>query len=478
MTKKVTPKVVKASRTNRSKAKPKSRSRAVSRRATPSRAIHLRISLHPVSLMVALCVGVLLTASSLSAFGESYDVTASVAAPPPSQPATLTLPSANQHFTTPDIMVQGACPANTYVKLSVDGTFSGSATCQSGTYAIAQSLHSGANLLSVQDYNITDQAGPSTPAVMAHYDVPTTPVTDPPATPPTPPATVPAATPTELHVAEVDDGVSYSSTIGLTSTTSLPTFSGTAPPFSNITILVHSDPVTCLTQADAYGFWSCTLGTELPDGEHTVAISAITPQGVHLRLPIFKIMVSGSAVSIVRTPPASTPPQITIPDYHYQVFLAGNDVPISFVVNGGRGPYTTIIDWGDGTISTYTQAASGVAHYTHTYKATDSTLSQRRIKIRVIDADGATTLSQQSVVIRSPIVASSTSGGNTTSGGWLKSFNLPWLHNYLWILWPGYLIVILMLLSFYLGERRQRDEDHKPVAKRRTTPHHHRKKHA
>jgi hypothetical protein len=479
MAKKVTPKTTKVSptaRSTRSKPAAKHRSRSVSRRAAPSRAIHLRITLHPVSLMVALCVGVLLTASTLSAFGESYEVTASVSAPPPSQAAVLNLPTANQHFTTPDIAVQGGCPANSYIKLFVDGTFSGSAVCQNGSFSIAQSLHSGGNALSVQDYNITDQPGPSTPAVMAYYDTPSTPV-NPPLTP-TPPATTPAATPTELHVSEVDDGVSYSSTIALTSTTSLPTFSGTAPPFSNITILVHSDPITCLTQADAYGFWSCTLATELPDGEHTVTISAITPEGVHLRLPIFKIMVSGSAVSIVRTPPATTPPQIIIPDYHYQVFLAGSDVPISFVINGGRGPYTTIIDWGDGTISTYTQSANGVANYTHNYKASNNPLSQRLIKVRVIDADGATTLSQQSVVIRSPVTAASTNGGNTSSGGLLGTINLPWLHNYLWILWPGYIIIILMLLSFYLGERRQRDEDRKPVVRRRVAPHHHRKKHA
>ena len=54
-----------------------------------------------------------------------------------------------------------------------------------------------------------------------------------------------------------------------------PTFSGTANPNSTVTVTVHSDPISCTTNADADGAWTCTLPSDLPSGEHTVYVSVI-----------------------------------------------------------------------------------------------------------------------------------------------------------------------------------------------------------
>lgn len=59
---------------------------------------------------------------------------------------------------------------------------------------------------------------------------------------------------------------------------SLPVFSGYAYPYAQITVTVHSDPVSCSTVADDTGFWSCQLSVELPAGSHSVYVYATNPE--------------------------------------------------------------------------------------------------------------------------------------------------------------------------------------------------------
>lgn len=55
----------------------------------------------------------------------------------------------------------------------------------------------------------------------------------------------------------------------------LPVFSGMAAPHAVVTVTVHSDPVVCTATASVAGYWSCTLPTELPDGEHMVNVRIV-----------------------------------------------------------------------------------------------------------------------------------------------------------------------------------------------------------
>lgn len=52
------------------------------------------------------------------------------------------------------------------------------------------------------------------------------------------------------------------------------TFSGTTSPNAYVLLTIESDPVTCETQADDEGEWSCTFSEEIPDGYHTLTVSA------------------------------------------------------------------------------------------------------------------------------------------------------------------------------------------------------------
>jgi hypothetical protein len=53
-----------------------------------------------------------------------------------------------------------------------------------------------------------------------------------------------------------------------------PTFSGTATPGAIITVEINSDPIVLTTTAGPDGAWSVTPDQDLPNGDHTVAISA------------------------------------------------------------------------------------------------------------------------------------------------------------------------------------------------------------
>jgi hypothetical protein len=53
-----------------------------------------------------------------------------------------------------------------------------------------------------------------------------------------------------------------------------PTFSGTATPGATITVEIHSDPIILTTIANGAGHWSVTPTQSLPNGEHTVTITA------------------------------------------------------------------------------------------------------------------------------------------------------------------------------------------------------------
>jgi len=58
-----------------------------------------------------------------------------------------------------------------------------------------------------------------------------------------------------------------------------PTFSGTATAGSAVTVTVHSDPITCTATANSKGKWSCTPSQDIPNGDHTVLLAVVAPDG-------------------------------------------------------------------------------------------------------------------------------------------------------------------------------------------------------
>lgn len=95
-----------------------------------------------------------------------------IPSPPPTQAATIAIPTNGQSFTSQPVNVAGLCPANLLIKLYVNSVFSGSAMCTSGSYAIEATLFDGTNSLVAVDYDALNQAGPNSNTVTVSYSGP------------------------------------------------------------------------------------------------------------------------------------------------------------------------------------------------------------------------------------------------------------------------------------------------------------------
>lgn len=414
---------VKATRTTRSKRVPQTRL---------ARPLHKRILLHPLTVFVLLCVGVLVFGATFHTKAESYNVTATVPAVPPASAAVLTLPWQGQHVSAIPFTAQGRCPDQTYVKLYRNNAFSGAVQCSSQSFSIQTHLAAGANQIEAKVYSITDQPGPPSAAVTMYLDDITTPAQPTPTSPPT-----------ELHVSQVDaQGFQQG---GAQRVSTIPTVSGFAPPYATIIVTFHSVVSTCKTQADNEGRWSCTLDHALEPGIHTVEIMATTQNGQQLVFPSFTIQAVPSLASLLRK--LNSNPLSIITEYSFVARRVGQHFDCTMRVSGGTGPYFITVDWGDGQTSTLNTSEAGPIAVSHIYQKS----KQYVLHTTVRDHAGQTATMQTSAVILSKNVgfASVTAGQ-----GWLPQL-LTNMRAWLWVVWPTYALTIFMAISFWLGEREE-----------------------
>lgn len=427
------------------------------------RPLHKRLALHPVSVLLLLCVGVLLAGVTFHGFADSYTVTAEVPAPLPPGPAVITSPADQTHFTAEPVTVSGTCPQNTYVKLYRNSVFDGVATCGAGQTAfhIDTDLSLGSNVLLAQVFNITDEAGPASPPVTLFFDNPIMPPV---------PSPVPVSPPTTLQVLSEDRTVYNRNVIAKVSST--PTITGTAPPYSHIVLTFHSAPLTCATYADGNGNWSCTLAQPLPDGLHTVDITATMPSGEVLHTTLTIEVVS-------QRPLSSSQPFLIRSDFHYQVYKAGQSFGWNLSLSGGSPPYALTIDWGDSSESTIVRTDGSTFVAAHTYNPRSAGRTHYTVKIKAVDNKNASALLQSVAIVDSASAAATICGGapgvaaadltcNVASG--VGPSLLTKARQWLWLLWPAYGIVALMVLSFWLGERQAYQTFFKPKRFRRRHP--------
>ncbi|HSX29822.1 MAG TPA: PKD domain-containing protein [Candidatus Saccharimonadales bacterium] len=398
------------------------------------RPVHKQVLLHPVTVMVLLCVGVLLAGSTFKGLAADLDVTAIVPAELPTDPAVITDPVDGQHFTSEPVIVSGTCPSGSYVKLYRNNAFSGVVQCDvSLTFQITTNLSVGANILDPKVYNFTGQEGPAGTPITVYYDVTSMP-------PPAPedfPAGSSASIPPEGL--SVDNVELYDYTRSdVMPTSNSPTITGFAPPFSDITLTYHSEVRTCLTKADNVGYWSCTLDGELEVGVHTVDILAVTPDGRHLRFPQFKIRVIRGMASLKK--PAPKNPFVITGEYLYTVKLTNQSFAFSLGITGGTAPYHLTVDWGDGDETGLTQGEANGFKIAHAYKKAGTYV----VVVRGSDSDKQTALLQLSAVVKgtTPVAVAGGISGILTG-----------IRQWLWVIWPVYILVVLMVLSFWIGEQ-------------------------
>ena len=402
------------------------------------RPVHKRVLLHPATVFLLLCVGVLVAGSTFHGQAISYDVSAKVSAPALKRPAVITSPAGQRHVTDPLVAVQGICPDNSYVSLYREGVFSGVAVCDNNNFQIQATLALGANELRARVFNLTDDEGPVSPPATVYYDL-------------SPVVTPPARVPTALAVADLDKQAYARG--ALQDVDSHPTVGGLAPPFSDITVTFHSDPTVCRTKADGRGVWSCTLSEALAPGLHTVDIMAVTPTGQQMVLPSFYVRVTEYAQAFTVTS-----------DYHYQAHSAGQSVEWQLGLTGGTPPYNLSIDWGDGTTGSTSRPDGSTFTLSHAYTKLSAADQNFTVLITVVDARGATTTIQLVAVVKATAALANT---HRTLFGGLVSFVRQWL----WVVWPAYIAVVLMVVSFWIGEREAYRQFMERRRLRRPRPH-------
>jgi|SRR5579859_1537213 len=405
------------------------------RRARP---LHKKVLLHPFTVMVLLCAGVLIVGTTIRGFAASYNVTATVPAPVPTQAAAITSPGASTHVHSAAVTVSGSCQAQSYVTVSDNGVVSGTAACDTNlVFSMPLTLTAGSNELQPHIYSLTDQPGPVGQPVTVYFDDTTL-----------PPA-IPPATPATLQLANVESSP-FAPSITTWKTSDNPTISGFAPPFSHIVVTFHSAVVTCETQADATGWWSCTLDTSLPAGVHHVGVVATTQDGRTLTLPTFDITVLAARQSILQ-PDVSAAPHLSF-DHTYQSRHSGQATVWNVNITSGVAPFVVDIAWGDGATQHLVRQDGAGFTLTHTYTSSDS--NTYLITLTTTDARHAQSKVQVIAAINLSVV---TAASVLKTDGSASSFNafLAEVQQRLWLIWPAYMVVVLMAIGYYLGEREE-----------------------
>lgn len=337
------------------------------------RPAHRRFFLHPATIMIFMAVGVLIAGYTYKAVAASFSVTAVVSAPALTSGAYIDYPSDGQTITTSPIVVQGTCPDNSYINLYDNSLFAGVAWCSpDNTFSITTDLYSGQNSLQAQDFNVTDQAGPSTPVVTVNYVEPTT---------------------------------SSGSETSSPSTPATGSGSNASSPKSSSSSSTNTAP--------------------------TLLISAA---------------------------------------YHYQTFTTQSAFTWSLSLKGGIPPYVIVVNWGDGTSTTYRYKTDPDFNIRHTYAKPGYYV----IIVKATDSSGYSRIIQLAALIMKPgspgiflpggITGSGCSKLSCTSQQSNSFINL--LHHiktWIWITWSSYAVVLLMLISFWLG---QREEDYQLINRR------------
>lgn len=140
-----------------------------------------------------------------------------------------------------------------------------------------------------------------------------------------------------------------------------------------------------------------------------------------------------------------------ISDYHYQVYSAGEPVSWNMALSGGQHPYAVTILWGDGDESTIVRDDQSAFSIKHTYGVKGAARITYKVKISAVDSSGATAFLQTIVIVNGSQAAGGAAAGSSSGGVSI----LPNARQWLWIVGPCYVTVVLMAISYWLGERQE-----------------------
>jgi hypothetical protein len=146
------------------------------------------------------------------------------------------------------------------------------------------------------------------------------------------------------------------------------------------------------------------------------------------------------------------PPLLIQGDYHFNVATTGSVFTWQLNYQYADPPVATTINWGDNTSESLTVPSNDPFKIQHTYK----TSGYYPVVVQGIDASQRTVMIQLVAFIKKPgdaatkgSILPTQKGPNDRGSGGLSKFK--------WLLyaWPTYAIIVVMVGSFWLGERRE-----------------------
>jgi len=170
--------------------------------------------------------------------------------------------------------------------------------------------------------------------------------------------------------------------------------------------------------------------------------------------PSSRPLTGSSAISATS---ASSLQLLLTSDFHYQTFVTGDTFSWPMDLEGGTPPYTVYITWGDGQSSTIVFKADPVFQITHHF----SKQGYYPVVVRSVDATGQVQVIQLSALIRtagsSGILPASGTQSGAAPANHVGGISTALLHakRWLWLAWPSFVILLLMVASFWLGERKE-----------------------
>jgi hypothetical protein len=137
-------------------------------------------------------------------------------------------------------------------------------------------------------------------------------------------------------------------------------------------------------------------------------------------------------------------------NFVYKGYYVGQELSWPVSISGGLAPYAVSIDWGDTNRDLISRSAPGDFNITHTYTSHGNYKNSYEIKITASDNDAQKAYLQFFVIVNTPAGAVPTAGNifNKPSPGLGNK-------NWLFFVWPAYSLILILTLSFWLGEHEE-----------------------
>lgn len=143
--------------------------------------------------------------------------------------------------------------------------------------------------------------------------------------------------------------------------------------------------------------------------------------------------------------PASADQFLVTSDIYYKGVSPDSRLSWPLTIRGGQAPYAISVSWGDGKTDLISRATSGVFNIQHTYdKPGTGYKGSYDVTVIVTDAVGNKSFIHLVTIVNGN--ASSIVGGIKTGYNWSSSIR---------IAWQLMVIAVLLVLAFWLGERRE-----------------------